>query len=282
MCRRCNEDGRFDACAACRQAQSREVTPPAAVAPGNFPFRRDGIEWGRFLRYCFGIYTKNFGLLTLSVMVPAAAAVVGSIISVAFAGEAGEPLWLAAQFLQFLLFLALLVGALEISLRVAQGQAAHVGMIFSGFRNLGRFFVVMLGYCAPIVATELAMMLAVGLGGELIGDVAQLTLGAVLLAGLTFLAGCALLIYMGLSFVFAGIEVVARPQAGVIQALKNAWRIAHGERLTVGFGLFLINLLVLAGVIMCGVGAIFTVGYALVLFASLYLALRNGAPLDQA
>src|SRR5262245_25911196 len=68
MCKRCNEDARFDRCPSCRA----KVQPAAAAAtPGAapFPFRRDGVVWGPFLRFCLEIYGKNFGLLTLTWLV---------------------------------------------------------------------------------------------------------------------------------------------------------------------------------------------------------------------
>ncbi len=284
MCRRCSEDGQFDACSDCRNASRRELAPAPAATPGSFPFRRDGVEWGRFLRYCFGVYTKNFGLLTLTMITCFGAVLalelIGTLLIAAVSNSAAEGiLWTVVPLVHLVAVVMMMVGVLQIALRVSRNEPASLALLWSGLPRLGAFLLVIAATAVAMFGLQVLMFLVFGVGFASL-DASSWTLGTLLVAILLGIVVLAASTYVSLGLTFACLEVVAQPGIPVWKALKNAWSIARGERLTLGFGLFLIWLLLCGGLLMCGVGAIFTLGYALVLFASLYLALRNGAPLD--
>jgi hypothetical protein len=284
MCKRCNEDGRFDQCTRCRAEQAVAVAREQPAGTG-FPFRRDGVAWGAFLRFCFTCYTKNFGLLTLATIACFGAvfvlqAISGVLLMALASFDGGQFVWIVLPVLQALLMSLMTLGMLQISLRVVQDQPAGLSLLWSGMPRIGPFLLVSAAIGAALLGLELVLLAVFGLGFSSL-DAADWTLGTLLVAGSLGLVGLAASIYVSLGLVFAALELVAQPELSPLTALKNAWRIAHGERLTVGFGLFLISLSMLAGAMFCGVGLVFTLGYAAVLFAALYLALRNGAPLDR-
>jgi hypothetical protein len=99
------------------------------------------------------------------------------------------------------------------------------------------------------------------------------------MAALVAFCGAGFVAYTALGFSFASLELVAQPRLDAFDAIRNAWAIARGERLTIFVGLVLVGLLLLAGALFCLVGLLFTLGYAAVLFSVLYVALRNGAEL---
>jgi hypothetical protein len=285
MCKRCNEDGRFDKCARCRaEATEPVVQRVAKSASASFPFRRDGVEWGAFLRFCFARYTQNFGLVTLTTI-----AWLGSMFALNMIGalftlvlpsfELSKLLWPALSLVQVVLFALLTLGVLKISLRVVLGQPAELSLLWSSVPRLGAFFLVSAATVVALFGVELVLVAIFGLGLFSL-DSSDWTLGTLIMGALLAAAGIAVSAYVSLGLVLASLEIVAQPDVSVLDALKNAWRIARGERMTLGFGLFLIGLLNLAGMIMCGVGMIFTLGLGTLIFAALYLALRNGAALD--
>jgi hypothetical protein len=287
MCKRCSEDGRFNSCARCRAEATEPVVQRERAGSGTaFPFRRDGVEWGAFLRFCFERYTKNFGLLTLAVIAWFGAMfalnMIGSLLFMLMPSfEMSGLVWLLLSLVQGVVFAALTLGMLEISLRVAQGRPAELSLLWSSFPRLGAFMLVAVAMGAAVFGVELVFFALFSLGLFSL-DTSDWTLGTLLLGVLLTIVGVAVSVYVSLGLVFASLEIVAQPEVTVLNALKNAWRMAQGERLTLGFGLFLISLLMLAGMIMCGVGMIFSSGLALVIFAALYLALRNGAALEAA
>jgi hypothetical protein len=292
MCKRCNDDGKFDKCARCREEQAAvqpETQPHAANATVDgaaFPFRRDGVAWGMFLRFCFERYTRNFGVLTLAMIVCLGAMFVlnllGSGLMLLISDfDLGGLIWLVLPLVQALVLSLLTLGVLQISLRVAQNQPAELALLWAGMPRLGAFLLVAGAMGAALLGIELVLLAVFGLGFSSL-DAGDWTLGTLVVSAVLGLVGFCASVYVALGLVFACLEIVAQPELSVRQALRNAWRIAAGERLTLGFGIFLINLALFAGLLMCGVGIVFTLGFASVLFAALYLALRNGAPVEAA
>jgi hypothetical protein len=88
--------------------------------------------------------------------------------------------------------------------------------------------------------------------------------------------------YLALGVAFAGIELVAQPDVGAIDGIRHSWAIARAQRMVILWGFMVAALAVGLGFMLCGVGAVFGAGYACVLYATLYLTLRNGAPLSGA
>lgn len=237
--------------------------------------------WGAFLRFCFDVYRRGFGLVTLALIAICAAALLAHGLGttlIMLSAELLDPglLWPLLGAAEVLLMCALLLGMLKLSLQLVRGQPASLSLLLSGVDRLGSLLLVSMITAAVVGGAELLTVLPIGLGFAFLD--ASVSLGDLLLVALGVLVALCVSIYVLLGLVFATIELVSEPTIGTFTALGNAWRIAHGERLTVGFGMFLIGVLGTVGGMFCGIGALFTLGYASVLFAALYLALRNGAP----
>jgi hypothetical protein len=270
MCRLCSEDGKFEFCPACR----------ARTGVGPFPLRRVDLRWAELLRFAFAAYRRRWLVLAAAALV----AFVGMMLvqSAAFLLQMllidRVRLLLALQSLlvvpQVLLQGLLTLGWLDISLRAARGEPVEVGMLFGAWRRLGAFLLQMLA--GLVVALPLLLLCC-----------APLFVAFVLMQGTSSLAvtaalacvpiGVAGIYYVGLGLVFGSFELLTQPDLGALDALRNSWAIVRGQRLTLLLGAFVGFASVFAGFMLCGVGALFAYGFAGVLFACLYLGLRNGA-----
>jgi hypothetical protein len=277
MCQTCTEDGKFNVCAACR----------SRTGMGAFPLQRDRFSWGQLLRFALGIYKRNWLLLAVAAVIAVAVSGalhalslpgVGLLTGVLFEG-ADQLRWLVPlqAFLvipQLLVQSLLTLGILTLAARLARGEPAALPLLFSEWRRLGTFLlqglltnVLLMPMLALFVLPALALVF-------LMSNAPAVAVGAAALLFPFILFGAA---YVGLGVLFSSIEVAAQPQLGAVDAVKNAWKIARSQRLKLLLGLLLMGGLCVLGVMACFVGLLFALGYASVLFASLYLQLRNGA-----
>jgi uncharacterized membrane protein len=94
------------------------------------------------------------------------------------------------------------------------------------------------------------------------------------IAALVLLPVC---VYLVTGIVFMQAELAFNDDAGPIDAILYSWRIAHGRRWRIiGVGL-LAGLIVVGSAMLCGIGLLFGMPFAMLLSGVLYLALRNGA-----
>jgi uncharacterized membrane protein len=95
--------------------------------------------------------------------------------------------------------------------------------------------------------------------------------------GIAMLVALPAYVYVVAGLAFMQIELAFNDDAGPVEAIGVSWRIAKGKRLvTIGVGLISI-LIYLGSMMLCGIGVLFGGPLAMLLFAALYLALRNGA-----
>jgi hypothetical protein len=182
---------------------------------------------------------------------------VASLLIAGVSNFAGEGiLWGVVPLVHLVAVVLMIVGVLQIALRVSRNEPASLALLWSGLPRLGAFLLAIGATAVAMFGLQILMFLVFGVGFASL-DASSWTLGTLLAAILVGFAVLAVSTYVSLGLTFACLEVVAQPGISVWRALKNAWLIAHGERLTLGFGLFLIWLLMCAG-------------------------LRNGAPLDSA
>jgi len=88
-------------------------------------------------------------------------------------------------------------------------------------------------------------------------------------------------IYFGLPLYLLQPELTLNEDVSPMQALRNCYTLARGERLSLfGVGL-LVMALVLVGLLACCVGIFPALGLGQLLLAGLYLALRNGSELER-
>jgi hypothetical protein len=294
ICRRC---GTY-MCSRCVDAagSAHEQDPAASGEPvpqcqacraraggdGVALLRRDRIVWGELLGFSFELYKRHFAQVTLAVLVVLAPFVLGHAVSLPLSALFEDDFVLAIA-LSLLLWIAQMLAqaaatlsALDVCVRLARGEAEVRLSLRAGLSRLGP---LLLQYLIVNFALMFAALLAAApvIAVFALSDEPALpTLG---MAALVAFCGAGFVAYTALGFSFASLELVAQPRLDAFDAIRNAWAIARGERLTIFVGLVLVGLLLLAGALFCLVGLLFTLGYAAVLFSVLYVALRNGAEL---
>ena len=269
MCAECTSEGQYALCPPCR-----ERTHTSA-----FPFSRTAFVWGDLIRHAFRAYRKNLAAVTLALLaltVPLIAFNLASLVLTERSDSAVTSLLLlfAGSVVQAIVQAFLTLSALTIVLQVAQGHPVNLGEAMARGRRIVAFFLLGLAINV-IVMGGMLVALAPFLIVSLLSDSFLL---ASLLAGLLATFGVAALGYLLLGTLFGYFELVLEPRLGALDALRNSWQIARAARGPILFGLFLEVILAFLGLLLCGVGALFTLGLGFVLFATLYLTLRNGTP----
>lgn len=282
MCSRCVGSAREQ-----NPAASGEPVPQCqaclARAAGDGPaLRRDRIVWGELLGFSFGLYKRHFAQVTLAMLVVLAPFAIGQAMSFPLSALFEDDFLLAIA-LSFLIWLAQMLAqaaatlsALDVCVRLARGEADAKLSLGAGLHRLGALLLQYLIVSFSLMFAALLAAAPVIAVFALSDEPALPTLG---MASLVAFCGAGLWAYTVLGFSFASLELVAQPRLDAFNAIRNAWAIARGERLTIFVGLVLVGLLMLAGALFCLVGLVFTLGYAAVLFSVLYVALRNGAEL---
>jgi len=167
----------------------------------------------------------------------------------------------------------LLLGALEISLRLMRGQPADLGLLLSGMRRLGALFLQgIVTYLGVALAAFLALVPILAL----LFGLWEASLPIIGAACLMSLLASLLFLYVSLGVSFSVVELVAQPQVGPFTAIQNSWRIVSGRRLNVLLAFLGLGALVVAGTLACLVGLVFTLGFGILFYTGVYLALRNG------
>jgi hypothetical protein len=284
MCSRCLEAPatRSQQPSAGPQCEACRASSAAVVRDDRLVLRRDRIVWGELLGFSFELYKRHFVRVMLATLFALAPILIGQAVSYAISSMLVDDFVLAIG-LSFLLWIAQLLAqgvatlsALDVCVRLARGEAAVALSVRAGLERLGALLLqyviidlalVFAGLCAaaPVIAVF-----------ALSDEPPLATLG---IAVLVACCGAGFFAYTALGFSFASLELVAQPRLDALGAIRNAWAIARGERLTIFVGLLLVGLLVLLGALLCFVGLLFTLGYAGLLFSVLYVSLRNGAEL---
>ncbi len=267
MCKQCTEGGRFETCSECR----------ARTGTGGVTLRRDNWTLEAVMKHAYAAYRHNIGTLTVGVII-----MIG-VLTLFNGVTSGAQAWLSDPTLilavsvvmyvpQTLLQGLLTLGLLSMSLSAARGEQVELGQLFGQGERLGGWVVQLLFAYVPLL-----LLLAIGavIAALLKFDFDNASL-LIALSALVLLSMPALLyFYFGLAF--ASTELVAQPQVSALTAVGNSWRMARGQRLMLVLCGLIVGALCFAGLIACFVGLLFAIGYAGVLFATLYLTLRNGA-----
>lgn len=269
MCSVCSENGRLELCAACRER----------TGTGSFPLRRDGWTFSALMRHSYETYRSNLTTITLASLIVfaiiASLHVLGGLITLAFPDQmlVGAAVSLLLLIPQVIAQGALTLGMCAISIAAARGEKPDVSMLFGQLSRVG-------AWLAQSAVTYLVMLPAALLVGIPIGIMAVMgsdtgMLVAAVVGGVpAFIA----MLYVLLGLIFGSVELVLDAKIGALAALKSSWRIAAGQRWSIlGSGIVALGLM-LAGAIACGIGFLFAAGFCSVMFASLFLALKNGAP----
>ncbi|MFT3927409.1 MAG: B-box zinc finger protein [Myxococcales bacterium] len=270
MCQTCTEGGKFMVCPSCR----------ARTGLGSFPLRRDAFTWGQLTGHAWNAYKRNWALLLVVIVIVFVAFLAPQglvfLVQFGFSDQLGMlfPLVGLLSIPLTLLQWLLTLGMLSISVKIARGEPATLGMLFGEWRKLGSMALQGLVFFAAVIPLILLFGLLFGL--SMFGAAGSSDLGVVA-ALLSVPLGAALVFYAGFGAVFSTFELVAQPNVGGIDGIRNSWRVASGQRLAILLGGLIALGATLLGSLACGVGVLFAYGYCMVLFATVYLTLRNGA-----
>jgi hypothetical protein len=270
MCSTCSEGGAQTLCPSCQQRLGVDQV---------FPLTRENWTFSSLWDYCFEIFKREWLTLGLGVLI-----FVGSSLVVQLVGSALPAIGNAtgSQALSVLLtFVSMLLqqvvqgvlglGLMRMTFDTLQGKKADVGRVFSQIHKIGPFLGVIL---------IIFLALIIPLGG--IGALAYVTFSNTDSERmLPVLGGVALvaifpLIYYTLPLYLLQADIAFTDDPKPMQALRNCYRYARGERLSI-LGVGLVGALVsLVGILACCVGVLPAMGLNYLLLAGLYLALRTG------
>lgn len=302
VCGRC---GNF-MCGACSQGGAQAWCPACVSAyAGAFPFKRDDFDFSRIWDFCWAIFTREWVMLSVAVIIYFFVAMAGGMVGNIFTQAAmqatigADPSVLSrnpekllnarnigilgsAYFASILIQSVVtgigLMGLIRVSTDLLHGRKLELGRMFLDIRKLGRYVGAQLVLMAVglVALVPMGIVAAVAMGASR-GD-RPLILGGGLLV--TALLGLTLGI-IALPLVLVQYEIVYG-DAGTIESLSRVWRLGSGYRLQI-FGYSLIGgLIAIAGMIACCVGLLPAMGLQQLILASLFLALRNGSDLPKA
>jgi hypothetical protein len=180
-----------------------------------------------------------------------------------------------------------LLGMTRVVVDVLQGGHADPVRVFSQTRKVGRYLLQLLVIVTAMVLfvgafLGLAAIIAIARGapptidgllpGPFTGEAAVLFLIAAAIA-------IGLGVYLFIPAYFASLELVLSDRIGPIDALRNCYAVVRGRRL-IAFGVLIaMGVLALLGMLACCVGFLPAFAFSMLLYAGLYLSLRNGAAL---
>ena len=185
------------------------------------------------------------------------------------------------QILQLVLSAIFTLGLWAMALRGLHGERATVGVLFSQLSKVWKYvaqsIVVVLGVLVIVAPIVILVFLAFVGPVDRSTPMEEITRKAAGPFGIAMLVALPVYAYIGAGLAFIHVELAFNDDAGPIEAIRNSWRIARGKRLVIiGVGL-LSGLIYLGSLMLCGIGVLFGGPLAMLAFAALYLALRNGA-----
>lgn len=268
ICKQCTEDGRFVECTECRERLAQEAADQRRAAK---------LSLSHAITNSWRVYTKNVGLITLTMLGVALAVVASPVLWVALVGaQSGAAASITATFVALVAYVVVctlaISGALEIGIRLMAGEPASLTHLWSNHTRIstllahGMLVWCALFFCAVLPITGLVIM------AFQVGQ--QIAWPFIALSGLVFfgLGG-----YVALGLCFGAAEIVSLPELDSIEALRNSWKLARGARLRILALLSLLWLSFALGTLLFSVGLLFTLGYALLLYSAFYLKLRDKA-----
>ncbi len=271
MCQLCTENGKYRTCAACRAELASNVTA--------FPVSRHNVRLGPLMSLAFRSYRQNWAVLTQAVVLSAALLWTVQAAILAIPLQLGVDVTTSAAAVPGMLLLALCqaflaAGLLTLGLGAASGEKPALSQLFCGPRLVLRVALQGLAIQAAVWVSLLPAALAWYFVAERDGhDFFTFLAWSFLLGVGSFCVAAFIVASLG----YAPLEALSKPALSPRQVLQNALRIAHGKRLTIllSFGISWVCLAM--GLAFCLVGLLVALPYVLVLYSSLYLALRNGA-----
>jgi hypothetical protein len=280
--RTCTRCGNF-MCSTCTQGGTQTLCPACQQRMGmgeGFPLTRDSWTFSALWDYCFEIFKREWLMLSVGVLIFLGMVMIVSFLSQVLVGIGAAMespaliivITVANTLVQMVVQNVFLVGLMRMLFDMLQGGKADIGRIFSQLHKAGTIILSTLLFLMLII---IAMAVIVGIGFALGSALGEEALPFVI-GGLVVVAFVPL-IYFLLPLYLLQAEIAYSEDVGPIQAIKNCYVLARGQRLSL-FGVSMVaGLVAIAGVFACCVGVLPAVGLGYLLIGGLYLALRNGA-----
>lgn len=304
MCSTCSEQGTEGQCPSCRALAGGQAFPLDANSDFSAMWGHSVATWQpnlAMLSVCTIIFfALTFGgSLISSVISSVVNAVTGLGASVSDGlGSTAQVIvgFIVGQVIGTLVSIVVqgvaLVGLYRVLLDVLEGRQADVARMFSQLSLLPRYLVLQVIFFVALtvpILGALGAMAVVALGSAGLnfselssGDFDRLLSPA--LFGMFALFGLGVLL---VSVVVMPVTLFSVPELIIgncspMEAITRAWNLGSGQRLRlIGYG-FVSGLVVLAGLLLCGVGMIPALPLAYMLLLALYLGLRKSAGLPAA
>jgi hypothetical protein len=291
MCDVCGERGAQRFCPGCRERTGHSA----------FPLWRDTWNFSALWDYCFAAFKREWVMLSVAMLVATVLSVVanllGKLAEVLVGPEDAFLLFLSSAFSGVFLQVAqgvIGMGMLRVVFDVLEGGSADIARLFSQVHKAGRYVVatllgvvmVLLPLLLLFAVLSFVGLVAMGYSVESIvgGEVFRSTDVDVPAAlGVFFGAGVLTLIpglYFGLPLYLLQGVLTFDEDVSPVQALRDCYALARGERLSVLGVAFVGGLLAMAGLLACCVGLIPGLALGQLLVGGLYLALRRGSELE--
>lgn len=291
MCEVCSQRGQRTLCPACRARSGDSV----------FPLRRDTWTFSALWDYCFEAFKRDWLMLSVAALVFLAVSTVANITSnIASTVLQNSDAWVVGG---ILLIISMIVqtavqgvmglGMLRVAFDVLEGGGVDIARLFSQYTKVGRYLVMVLLVTVmlvlPLILLFLVLMfiglVAVGVSMDQVAASQMFeNLSGPAVVGVFVVAGLITVIpamYFGLPLYLMQAELAFNDDVSPMQALRNCYALARGERLSI-FGVSLVaGLMAFMGVLACCVGLFPALALGQLLLGGLYLALRNGAELER-
>ncbi len=282
--RTCTRCGNF-MCSTCSEGGSQQLCPTCLQRLGleqSFPLHRDNWSFSALWDYCFAIFQREWLMLSVAVLIFFGLAFVVQLITgllplavVALKNQAATIIvQVATFFIQQVAQGALGLGLMRVMLDVLQGGKLDVGRLFSQLHKIGTFLIATLLITA-VVLIPMALIGGIGYYAIITEAIPKSAWPMALILVPVLLIP---LIYFGLPLALLNAEIAYSDGVTAMQALRNCYAYARGERASI-FGVSLVAGLVgFAGLLACCIGVLPAMGLAYLLLGGLYLALRTSPP----
>jgi hypothetical protein len=257
----------------------------SGVGAQAFALTRDSWNFSALLDACMDAFKRDWLLLSvgalLTLLIPYGVSMVGMLAGV-IVGQLSETLVLPVSVVQALLQFAaqgvLTLGLMAMALQALRGAPVELAQLFGQLRQLPRylFLVIVITLAALVPVGALA---GAGYYAYLQGLFA-LDWGSMAFLGTLSLGLFVLLVYATLPLYFLVPEMLLCAHPGMLQPLRNCYRVVAGQRLG-ALGVLLASAgAMIAGTVACCVGIFPALALMQLLTGGLYLALRRGSDVE--
>ena len=286
------------------------MEPPSEPLPGSrtgleprpsrtgFALNRDDLTLADLLSRASETWSRDLATWVLAMVlywllgmgVPAALGFVWALVS-GFQQGGSDPsamftavngvVQVALQLVQLVLSAVFVLGLWAMAIRGVLGKRVTVGVLFSQLSKIWKYILqslaIWLGAALTVVPILVIIFLMFVGPVDLSTPMSEIMDDAGMPIAIAFLVLTPLYVYLATGIAFMQAELAYDDDAGPIAAIVSSWKIARGRRWRI-IGVGIIAGFIAAGsFLLCGIGLLFGGPFAMLLFAALYLALRNGA-----